>query len=530
MQTGCDEIRARTRTPRTVVVAIAAALASGCAGAGEVAGRAFELFAGAGEERAGGDSVAPRALRYRPVRLNPEVVAPGATAVGDRLAVSGFGERSFVATVDRVHRDSSNVLSIRGRVDGGGHLLLSLDRDRAFGTLEIPEQAIHYAISPEPGSSLHLLEEADPRAPAEVREPGPPLRFPSAASGRSLAPGQSEAVPAEVDVMVVYTPRGRDFWASRGGIDLVVSQALERGQLALDNSRLASKLRLVHSALVDYQEVDTSQDLRRLARNRDGFMDEVHEWRDRHGADLVMLVSDVEDYCGRAYLATPGGDPEGGFGVVATDCLTGLTVIHELGHNFGADHRKDQPESPGPGLFPFSAGWRWIGQDRRAYCSVMSYLDAWDGRSVTRVAHFSSPLVAHQGVPTGDAADADNARTLREMAPVVSAYRPSRRFIYPPLDARGERVVNRSLSQVEYLDVLRWEPHPENQYVNAYRVYGVENGERRLLARLAVDQHEHVERGVVAGESSVYQIVAVDQGGLWESSPTYVTVEGGGRP
>jgi uncharacterized protein (TIGR02145 family) len=93
----------------------------------------------------------------------------------------------------------------------------------------------------------------------------------------------------------------------------------------------------------------------------------------------------------------------------------------------GCNHHKLQNFQPGNDtLFPYSAGWRWTGNDSGKYCSVMCYEDGQyfpDGISHTRVAYFSNPGIQYQGVATGHADSGDNARTIREIKSVIANYR-----------------------------------------------------------------------------------------------------------
>jgi hypothetical protein len=561
-------------------------------------GRVVPLFATAGEERAGHDAQAPSATRYRPVRINPVVATLGGVEVGERLLVEGFSGRSFEASVDRVGIDLNNVITVRGRLRGreGAYVLVSLDRARALGVLEVPGEGLFYTISPGPEPGTHLLQDLDPRLRRDLTEPGPPPLPPATGALRAALPAAagSASATARLDVMIVYTPSAQAWAEGHGGVNAVLAQAVENGQMAFDNSQVEIELRLVHSGLVSYQERDASTDLYRLTDRADGYMDEVHGWRDTYGADLVTVVTTSAEYCGLGWLlGSSAGTPDYGFSWVAASCLGEYTLVHELGHNFGAHHRKDQPTSPGPGFFPYSAGWRWIGGDDRRYCSVMSYTDAWAGQGVTRAPYFSSPLVTHQGAPTGDAVDGDNARTLRETKALLAAYRPPRvalltiragaggttspppgkvavligaetsvralpethfeflgwsgdasgsanpvtlrmdvdksvsasfqRIIYPPAGARGEKVLNRSLSQVEYINVLTWQADPNNLNVVNYRIYVVTGGTRSLLATLGPGELEYWHRRVKKESEYVYQIVAVNDEPR-EGRPAAVTV------
>jgi len=89
-------------------------------------------------------------------------------------------------------------------------------------------------------------------------------------------------------------------------------------------------------------------------------------------------------------------------------------------------HNKFQNYSPGPGVFSYSAGGRWVGSDGVGYCSVMTYTGGSyypDGVSHGRIPIFSNPRLLFEGVPTGDVVDADNSRTAMEMKHVIAAYR-----------------------------------------------------------------------------------------------------------
>jgi len=67
----------------------------------------------------------------------------------------------------------------------------------------------------------------------------------------------------------------------------------------------------------------------------------------------------------------------------------------------------------------------------------------------------------------------------------------------PPLNMKGETVLNRSLSQSEYTHVLSWEPNPNNDdlRITKYRLYRM-GGKRGLLAELDADVFSYVVRHV----------------------------------
>lgn len=545
------------------------------------------LFTSAGIERAGGDTVALQAARYRAVRINPLVSETGGVAVGDRLFISPFEDGAALGTIDRVETDINGVLAVRARIQGSdGYLLLSSDKGRSLGRLVLPERQ-EYEISCVGGGTTHIIQEFAPGARIALDD-GPPLIPPSAAASEPVLPplgGESPAAAnTRIDCMIVYTPASRDYANAASGINNFVSLAMQLAQLGMDNSLVEITMRLVHSALVNYTESGSSNtDLSRLTNTADGYMDEVHTWRNTYGADLVHLFTKVDDTGGLGWLLTStAGNAAFAFclGRVQQVSWT-TTTVHEWGHNMGCHHRKDQPTQPGPGLFSYSAGWRWVGNDSAKYCSIMSYKDDFGGATPTQVEYFSNPSVLHKGTPTGHAADGDNARTLREIKTTISLYRSEagtntltitagsggttnpapgiytyntdsvvqvtalpttnyrflswsgsatgsqnpinitmsqdksiaaafQRIIYAPTDAAGEKVLNRSLSQAEYINIITFKANANNVNILSYKIYQVDGGQRTEVASLGAEKLDYWHRGVDGSKEYTYHIVAVN--------------------
>lgn len=233
---------------------------------------------------------------------------------------------------------------------------------------------------------------------------------------------------SNIDLLIVYTPAA-EAWADSfaGGINLVLAQAILRSQLVVDNSHVNTNIRLAHSAVVNYTESGNhSTDLSRLSRPDDGYMDEVFALANAHQADLISLVVRHlgGGVAGAAYLRINLGV---GYNFsVGTAGAYSHVLIHELGHNFGMEHSRNQINNPAPpsgGLFEYSTGWRWTGIDSIIYVSVMTYLET----PGVQVPIFSNPDILWAGTPTGSYdfsnpyAPADNARTLREIQYIVAS-------------------------------------------------------------------------------------------------------------
>lgn len=202
-------------------------------------------------------------------------------------------------------------------------------------------------------------------------------------------------------------------------------------------SQIAARVRLVKIAEVSYDESASgssrvqSDALSALRATADGKMDEIHALRDQVGADLVSLILQRADSTssGLGYvLDTPGDNlnPLYGFSVVQYDFVTGTEVLtHELGHNFGCAH--DRQNTTAPGAYSYSYGYRFTGLNQLRYRTIMAY-DS--GGLYTRLAYFSNPnltapapISVPVGVPIGQTGEAYNALTVDRGAFEVANFR-----------------------------------------------------------------------------------------------------------
>lgn len=237
----------------------------------------------------------------------------------------------------------------------------------------------------------------------------------------------SMASPVVVTVLVAVT-ESSSLWQGGEVADQLQSRAadLVAGvNRVLGNSKANALLDLAGTHVTASAESSSpSRDLTRLKRDRDGSFDDVHAARDRVAADVVVLVTDfaatagANDTVGIAYqLLRAKGDPASGFAVV-TDVFDdapdpyGNLFAHEVGHVLGAGH--DLATTRG-GITRYAHGYvtKFVPVAR----DIMAY------GSAKELPFYSSPDVFHNGEPLGDAATADNARVIREVAPLVATYR-----------------------------------------------------------------------------------------------------------
>ena len=95
--------------------------------------------------------------------------------------------------------------------------------------------------------------------------------------------------------------------------------------------------------------------------------------------------------------------------------------------------------------------------------------------------------------------------------------------IYPPLDFSGEKVTNRSLLQVEYINFLSWQANPNNVNIRKYRIYAIQGQSQSLLIELDASILNYWHRRVDKDKQYTYAIVAVNDENR-EGEWAYVTV------
>lgn len=84
------------------------------------------------------------------------------------------------------------------------------------------------------------------------------------------------------------------------------------------------------------------------------------------------------------------------------------------------------------------------------------------------------------------------------------------RIVYSPSDFTGQKVLNRSLSQAEYISVLTWRADPNNVNIVKYRIYQMDEESKSLLAELSANTFHYWYRRVERYKKYTYAICAVN--------------------
>lgn len=344
--------------------------------------------------------------------LSRPVVALDLPGYGNQVGyVARRHESSGVSTVVLAHEGSlrRSIISVSGSTVAG--MIPAPDGTmfeiRPYGDRHI---LVHANPSKQEPCGGGVVDEVNEEERAEGR-----IRREAAAP----APSARNHPSGQVDVLVIYDQTAM---AELGGAD-PTAHAMMMVQMAnqsyIDSNVTNLTLNLAAAEVVSYvSDSDSSVTLSRL-RYRDSYLDEAQFLRDRHRADLVALIVDyLPGSCGRGYVGGDVDDEERGYSVTDFDCVSGFTFIHELGHNMGLMHNRE--DTSGVGYNSWSYGWRYAGE----YRTVMAYnCDP----SCPRHPLFSNPYVNFRGLPTGVEIgrpdEAFNAETLRRIAANVEGYR-----------------------------------------------------------------------------------------------------------
>src|SRR5690606_30523217 len=93
------------------------------------------------------------------------------------------------------------------------------------------------------------------------------------------------------------------------------------------------------------------------------------------------------------------------------------TLAHELGHNMGQAHNKE--DSTETGTHAYSYGYRE--SSSTGFYTVMAYPQA-DGNQFS-IRYFANPSIKYLNRATGVANKSDNAKSLNLTMPIVSTFR-----------------------------------------------------------------------------------------------------------
>lgn len=271
----------------------------------------------------------------------------------------------------------------------------------------------------QPNKSLgHIFIELDPANQPSEHAPGYQPSSPSFSMSEQLLATQNYQTAlatnaqSNISLLVLYTAAAAQKSAD---INSLIDLAVVETNQGYQNSGVNAAVSLAHVAQVNYTEAaNSATDLNRLAAKNDGYMDEAHTLRDQYAADVVVLINDVNGYCGQADAI--GANASTAFAMVDYNCATGYYSFgHEIGHLQGARHNPENDPSTTP--YTFGHGYQ---HPQSQWRSVMAYNCS---NNCTRINYWSNPNKSYNGAVMGTSALHDNARVLNLTNPTIANFR-----------------------------------------------------------------------------------------------------------
>jgi len=272
------------------------------------------------------------------------------------------------------------------------------------------------------------------------------------ASVPSLMRGETET--NRIDLLVVYDAAARRWLNERGlapegharsCIDDLNRSLAYTGIDDYFRFRLAAAIDLSPLDFSDYElgDIVSSFTQSLSARHLDErVVEQIKKSRDESRADIVVFLAKgkkpniygYSDGLEERDLTSErlNGNAEKAYCACKIETLDARhTLLHEIGHLFGAGHSTMQNRSPGPLLFPFSAAYRF-GVGETLLTTVVGYPEVKDGLILP---FFSSPRyrltysekagVVARDVPVGTPTN-DNTRTVIATYRIIAQYRAAK--------------------------------------------------------------------------------------------------------
>lgn len=308
-----------------------------------------------------------------------------------------------------------------------------------------------------------LRRSPDFKIPSERAEPSPDARMRMAASAQAAASASDYKF---IDVVLGYTPGfkdGRITGACEESYGVAGCERMRQfaarlqllyfadiANIAYQNSGLKTRIRVVAIVPVDYTDANSNdRALDELTGKvaTPAALQKLRQARETYGADLVTLVRQLKvpqsGSCGVAWLiganrtAITNADSDLGYSMVnsgqdvdETDGGTYVcddeTLAHELGHNMGLQHDRDNARASNGqlayGAYSYAFGHQ-VDTYADSFYTIMAYGDGWQ----TPYRIFSKPgATLCGGAACGVAGVADNARALTHTMPLVAKFRASK--------------------------------------------------------------------------------------------------------
>lgn len=314
-----------------------------------------------------------------------------------------------------------------------------------------------------------------------------------------------------IDVMVLFSNQAA---AATSNMQALAEGSIQSSNDAFSNSDVGVSFNLVHYQQVNYNDSGNSlTDINRLEGTSDGYIDNIHSLRDQYGADIVMLMVNSTDACGRA--SEIGANSAEAFAVTVNSCSIGnYTFAHEVGHLAGARHDNDPNSNP----YAYGHGFRY---NPGYWRTVMAVYDS----QVNRIPYWSNPDKTYGGVAMGTSSWRDNARVWDVRAATMAGFKTP-----PPSISAPTNLVASSGGGGFGQVVLDWDDNsePDLDYYKVYRKHmGVDPGFQHI-ASPSGSNYDDYEVSTTMGTSQEfrYYVTAVNTSSQESNQSNTVYVDG----
>jgi len=374
--------------------------------------------------------------------LNPQEVGQPA------FAFNLFEDTFYQAEIDAVHPLSGGSIGITGHLNSTevnefvlvtrGDILHVIIQDGGH-YYEVRYDGLGHVVA-----EVDPDQYADPQAIDYVEYDGPELDEPGPTTDETPTPADSAEM---IEVLAVYTAAAKAAVGGQAAMETRIQASILSTNQGYAASGINQQVRLVGMEEVNYDETDVLAwdntawyyALERLTFGRyvgplgddpsdANYLADARAFRETYGADLVFMVASLPSgICGIGWLAGASNESSIGYSVDRYNCTgaTSYTVQHELGHNMGACHDRDNTSSTSGCWDPaYSFGY----QQPNQFYTVMAYFNGC-GPQCIRLNRWSNPNLTYDGYPTGVPLGQPNAAfntlTLNNTAANVANYRQS---------------------------------------------------------------------------------------------------------
>ncbi len=217
--------------------------------------------------------------------------------------------------------------------------------------------------------------------------------------------------------LVCYTPAARAALGSTANMETFIDDRMTETNLIYSNSYCSPRIEVVCTYEVSGNATGNSlTNVQRLRNPSDGHWDNIHSIRTNYGADVVMLITQNGNDCGRVETIPAYSSTAFATMLVNTGCK--YSFAHEIGHLFGARHDRESDNTSTPyvyghGYYKKNSGVEWQ--------TVMSIFLLDNNK---RIKYLSSPDILYGGDPIGTAQYEDVARVHDVRAGTVAGFKP----------------------------------------------------------------------------------------------------------